>query len=381
MANVVLQAVSKVYPGGVTALSAVDLEIANGELFVALGPSGSGKSTLLRLIAGLEDPSAGSIWIGGKRVDDLPPRDRDVAMVFQTPALYPHLNVFENLAFGLRARSVPKGKLRSTVSAVAERLGIAGVLDRMPRTLSGGQRQRVALGRAIAREPRVFLLDEPFSSLDAPLRASMRAELAELHRRLGTTTILVTHDQAEAMMLGNRVAVVEAGQIVQVGSPTDIYDRPANRFVATFIGQPPMSCLPCAIERAPEGWRIKFDAFESTESWSVPHDSRQAPALSQLEGRPVELGLRPETISPIEANQDADATSPFVAANLGVQRLDRLGHETLATVSLGPFLLNLRLPPHDKHAVGDILSVRIDLRRASWFERGTGTAIQVSSMP
>ena len=245
LAQVELRGVSKRYPGGVEAVAAVDLTIADGALFVIVGPSGSGKSTLLRLIAGLETPDAGSVWIDGRRADGLAPRDRDVAMVFQHPVLYPHLSVFENLAFSLRARKVGRAELERRVTAVAEDLGLLDVLGRPATALSGGQRQRVALGRAIVRQPRMFLFDEPLSGLDPPLRASARADLMGLHRRFPTTTLHVTHDQDEAMAMGDRVAVMERGRIVQEGTPREIYDHPRHRFVAEFMGSPPMNFLTC----------------------------------------------------------------------------------------------------------------------------------------
>ena len=247
MAQIELHQVSKAFAPGAPALDRVDLVIAEGERMVVLGPSGSGKTTLLRLIAGLETPDAGIIRIGGRDMAGVPPHRRDVSMVFQNPALYPHLSVFENLAFGLRARGVARDERRRRVHAVAEMLGVGRLLERRPAGLSGGERQRVALGRAVVREPRVLLLDEPFSNLDDPLRAALRGELVKLHRRFGSTVVHVTHDQSEALSLGQRLAVVHEGRIMQVDTPGGIYERPAHRFVASFVGSPGMNLVACEV--------------------------------------------------------------------------------------------------------------------------------------
>jgi ABC-type sugar transport system ATPase subunit len=247
LAQIELHQVSKAFAPGAPALDRIDLVIAEGERMVVLGPSGSGKTTLLRLIAGLETPDTGTIRIGGLDMAGVPPHRRDVSMVFQNPALYPHLSVFENLAFGLRARGVARAERRSRVQAVAEMLGVGRLLNRRPAGLSGGERQRVALGRAVVREPRVLLLDEPFSNLDDPLRAALRGELVEVHRRYGCTVVHVTHDQSEALSIGQRLAVVHEGRIMQVDTPEGIYERPAQRFVASFVGSPGMNLLPCEV--------------------------------------------------------------------------------------------------------------------------------------
>ncbi len=246
--DVVLRGVEKRF-GEVTAVAAVDLEVRAGELLVLVGPSGCGKSTLLRLVAGLEEPDAGEVWIGGRPVDDVAPGDRDVAMVFQSYALYPHMTVAQNLGFGLRVRGAGRAEIEERVGRAAEALGLAELLGRRPGQLSGGQRQRVALGRAMVRDPGVFLFDEPLSNLDAGLRLRTRDEIAALHRRLGTTMIFVTHDQVEALSLGQRVAVMDEGRVQQVGTPREIYRRPANLFVAGFVGSPPINRLPLARDR------------------------------------------------------------------------------------------------------------------------------------
>jgi ABC-type sugar transport system ATPase subunit len=373
LAQVALKDISKIYPGGVSAVSAIDLEISDGELFVLVGPSGSGKSTLLRLIAGLETPTSGSLWIGGQRADGLVPADRDVAMVFQTPALYPHLSVFGNLAFGLRARRFSKPEVERRVEAVAGRLGLDGFLDRAPATLSGGQRQRVALGRAIVREPRVFLLDEPFSSLDAPLRASMRAELIDLHRKLGTTMIHVTHDQAEAMAMGGRIAVMDHGQVVQVGTPLEVYHHPATRFVAGFIGSPPMNVLPCEVEWSSETLRVHVAGTPEEWSWATTLGQTWTDVLRSVRPARVDLGLRPEQVA---LTNGESATSGTLNAPAEVRRLEPLGHETIATLALGPHPLSLRIPPESALRVGDRVTIGIDPSRGAWFDAETGLVLR-----
>ena len=254
MSRIVLDAVSKQFPGGATAVKSLDLEVADGELLVLVGPSGCGKTTALRMVAGLEEVSSGTIYIDGRPVNDMEPRHRDIAMVFQGYALYPHLSVYDNMAFSLKyRRAVPKAEMKKRVSEAARILELEPFLDRKPRQLSGGQRQRVAMGRAIVRQPRAFLMDEPLSNLDAKLRVQMRAEIAQLQRSLGTTTIYVTHDQTEAMTLGSRVAVLNHGVLQQIASPQEMYRNPANLFVAGFIGSPPMNLIDAKVERGSAG--------------------------------------------------------------------------------------------------------------------------------
>ncbi|HMB06339.1 MAG TPA: ABC transporter ATP-binding protein [Isosphaeraceae bacterium] len=375
MARVELRGMSKVYPNGVEAVSGIDATVADGTWFVVVGPSGSGKSTLLRLVAGLETPTAGSLWIGGERSDGLPPRDRDVAMVFQNPALYPHLTVFENLAFGLRARRLAGSEIRARVAEVAGPLGLAGLLDRRPRTLSGGQRQRVALGRALARRARVLLLDEPLSSLDAPLRASLRATLIDWHRRLGTTTIHVTHDQAEALAMSDRVAVMHRGRIVQAGTAREIYHHPAHRFVAEFVGNPPLSLIPCQVEADGPALRIRPEGMAGETAWTLPSEAVGASTLRGLGPGRVELGLRAEHVAVAEP-RGARAEPAQVLHRTEVRRLEPLGHETIATLALGPHLVSTRLPPASGLCVGDGVTVTLDLARAVWFDPATGNALR-----
>jgi multiple sugar transport system ATP-binding protein len=373
VAQVELRAVGKRYPGGVEAVSGLDLTVAEGELLVVVGPSGSGKSTLLRLIAGLESLDEGSLWIGGRRAERLAPRERDVAMVFQNPALYPHLSVYENLAFGLRARRAPRAEILARVEAVADLLAIRDLLGRMPRTLSGGQRQRVALGRAIVRRPGVFLFDEPFSNLDAPLRAATRAELVDLHRRLGATMLFVTHDQAEAMALGDRVAVLAEGRLLQVGMPREVYDRPATRFVAQFLGSPPARVVPGAIEREGEALRFRPAGLDP---WPLPRATPAVEGLLKQGSGPIELGLRPEHVLVIGAGSETQLLpeSGLLSREIATRltRLEPLGHETIATLCLGPHMLSTRLPAQATAQVGDSLPVQIDWGHALWFDPGTG---------
>ena len=291
MAEVVLEELTKVFPGNVRAVDRLSLRVADAEFVVLVGPSGCGKTTTLRMVAGLERPTAGRISIGGRPVNDLPPRDRDVAMVFQDCALYPHMTVQANMAFGLKHRKVAKNEIGARVRRIAEMLGIAHLLGRRPAALSGGQRQRAALGRAIVRRPNAFLFDEPLSNLDAGLRAAMRAELKRLHAALGVTTIHVTHDQEEAMTLGDRIAVISDGVVQQCGPPLEVYDGPANRFVAAFVGSPPMNFFDGSLI-AQDG-NVFFD--EGTCRIRLPR--RGSSRLDRWIGRRVVLGVRPQAMS------------------------------------------------------------------------------------
>jgi multiple sugar transport system ATP-binding protein len=290
MASVSLQNVEKTYPGGQRAVSGFSLDVGDAEFVVFVGPSGCGKSTMLRCIAGLEDVTAGTIHIGDRLVNDVPPKDRDIAMVFQNYALYPHMTVFENMAFALKLRKWPRPRIAEKVGRAAEILGLGAMLDRKPRTLSGGQRQRVALGRAIVRDPQCFLFDEPLSNLDAKLRGEMRAEIKRLHLELGSTTIYVTHDQEEAMTLGDRLVVMKDGVVQQCGAPLDVYRRPQNRFVASFVGTPPMNLLEGSIVRD-EG-RLCFD--EGDKRLILPRWAESA--LERRVGSRVVMGLRPHAL-------------------------------------------------------------------------------------
>jgi multiple sugar transport system ATP-binding protein len=288
MARIALEGVTKIFGGDVVAVDDLSLDIADGEFMVLVGPSGCGKSTILRILAGLEEVTAGEVTIGDRQVTDLPPKDRDVAMVFQNYALYPHMTVEENVGFGLRLRKLPRDEIKERVGRAARILGLETLLDRKPAALSGGQRQRVAMGRAMVREPVAFLMDEPLSNLDAKLRVQMRAQLAQLHERLGTTTVYVTHDQVEAMTLGQRVAVLRDGVLQQVDTPQNLYNHPANLFVAAFIGSPPMNLVEARIEDD----RVCFAGFE------VPLG--EATDLPASDGRPLVLGIRPSDLEDVD---------------------------------------------------------------------------------
>jgi multiple sugar transport system ATP-binding protein len=305
-----LERVSKVFPGDVVAVDDVDLEIGDGEFLVLVGPSGCGKSTLLRMIAGLEGVSAGRIRIGDREVTELAPRGRDVAMVFQNYALYPHMRVWDNLAFALKLRRTPKVVMRERVGGVAGVLGLTELVDRKPGALSGGQRQRVAIGRAMVREPQAYLMDEPLSNLDAKLRVGMRAELARLHARLGTTTVYVTHDQIEAMTLGDRVAVLRDGTVQQCDTPERLFDQPVNLFVAAFIGSPPMNLVPAEVRDG----RLRFAGVE------VPMDGS-----ARVRDGEVVAGIRPSDLLP--GWTEAGTGLPRLRATLEV--VERLGSESL----------------------------------------------------
>jgi multiple sugar transport system ATP-binding protein len=293
MAEITLDGLTKIYADGTRAVSDLNLEIADGEFVVLVGPSGCGKTSALRMVAGLEPITEGRVVIGGEVVNKLPPKDRDIAMIFQNYALYPHMSAFENMAFGLKLRGMKRDRRGERVNGAARTLGLSEVLPKKPRTLSGGQRQRVAMGRAIVREPQAFLMDEPLSNLDAKLRVEMRAEIARLQRELGVTTIYVTHDQVEAMTLGDRVAIMRDGVLQQVARPQELYDRPRNLFVAEFIGSPAMNLVGADLVRTTDGWAATFGDV------SLPIGERvlsSRPGLPKFEGRRLILGVRPEDI-------------------------------------------------------------------------------------
>ena len=329
MAQIVLDQVDKVYPGGVKGIDGLTLAIADGEFMVLVGPSGCGKSTALRSIAGLEDITSGTISIGSRVVNDLPPKDRDIAMVFQNYALYPHMTVEQNLAFGLQQRKTPKDDIRRRVSAVAKMLGLDEYLKRKPAALSGGQRQRVAMGRAIVREPQAFLMDEPLSNLDAKLRVSMRASLSQLHERLGVTTVYVTHDQVEAMTLGQRVCVLQDGKLQQVDTPQSLYNSPVNLFVAGFIGSPAMNFVEAQLVRD-GGAAVTFAGHKLAVADRV---LASRPGLDAYFGRDVILGVRP---SDFEDAALADADWPRMTVQSSVT--EELGSEihVIFTIDAAP---------------------------------------------
>ncbi len=378
MAEIELHQVSKAYAPGPPALDRIDMVVAEGELMVVLGPSGSGKTTLLRLIAGLETPDAGTIRIGGRDMAGVPPHRRDVSMVFQNPALYPHLSVFENLAFGLRARGVARADRRRRVQTVAEILGVSRLLDRRPAGLSGGERQRVALGRAVVREPRVLLLDEPFSNLDEPLRAALRGELVELHRRFGSTVVHVTHDQSEALSIGQRLAVVHEGCIVQVDTPGGIYERPAHLSVALFVGSPGMSLLPCEVVLGETTLQIRPPG--GGDALTYPRtDYREDGVLPLNEPVRLELGIRTEGV--ILSGETLVAPErpryPLVVFPAIVRTVEFQGWLCLVTLQVDGRTFLARTPPRRVLREGQRVVAHLELSRALWFDPSTGRRVEL----
>ena len=394
-ASVTFDRVTKVYDN-VTAVDDFSLEVAAGEFMVFVGPSGCGKTTALRMVAGLEDIDAGEISIGDESVNELDPRGRDVAMVFQNYALYPHMTVFENIAFGLRARRAPKSEIRRRVESAGQALGLGDLLQRKPRQLSGGQRQRVAMGRAIVRQPRVFLMDEPLSNLDARLRVQMRAEIRNLQRQYETTTLYVTHDQVEAMTMGDRVAVLRGGVLQQTGDPQSVFDRPVNLFVASFIGSPPMNLVEGQLAENGGGLAVKVGEQELP----IPAEMvAERPGLRAYAGRTIGLGIRPEHLR--EANGDGGARlrgavratealgSEFlvhlevaaepvlteevreVAGDVDAAALQRLESEAMERRTV----LIARLETQRRPAVDSPIEVAVDTRRLHFFDLDNGIAI------
>jgi multiple sugar transport system ATP-binding protein len=365
MARVALDKLNKRY-GTVPAVIDVDLAIAEGEFVVLVGPSGCGKSTTLRMVAGLEEATSGTIRIGERVVNHLAPKDRDIAMVFQNYALYQHMTIYDNLAFGLRNRKVAEAAIRAEVARAAEILGIGDLLSRKPRQLSGGQQQRVALGRCIVRHPQVFLFDEPLSNLDAKLRAQMRIELKRLRERVATTSIYVTHDQVEAMTLGDRVVVMRDGRIQQVGTPLDIYNRPRNRFVAGFIGAPAMNFLDVTLERA-DG-----HLTATAEGLAIRVPDQQAAALDRFRMRAMTLGVRPEHV--LVGEPQPDHGTGFDAI---IEVTEQLGAELLVGVrAAGTIVIASRIDPWAALAPHQPLRLSLDPRGLHFFDRESGEAIR-----
>jgi multiple sugar transport system ATP-binding protein len=373
LARVELRQLSKVYSGRVQALRPIDLAVASGELLVILGPSGSGKSTLLRLIAGLEEPSGGGVWIDDRDMSGVPPHLRDAAMVFQHPALYPHLSVYRNLAFGLKRHGLTRAQARAEVNRVAGLLGLDRLLARRPSALSGGERQRVAIGRALVRQPRLILFDEPFASLDLPLRAALREQVVDLHRRLGTTLVHVTHDQAEALSMGDRVVIMDRGNLLQCGTPREIYERPAHRFVATFVGSPPMNIIPCQIAEHDQSIEVRLMATSLAIPWKG-HRAHLPPSW-QGASRHFDVGVRPEDIAVTPLDESMPHESARATTSALVRRLEFHGSALLATLALGPHRLTARLSPTAPIAEKQRVSLTLDFMHAVWFDQTTGEAI------
>jgi multiple sugar transport system ATP-binding protein len=397
VAEITLESVGKVYPDGTRAVEALDMEVADGELVVFVGPSGCGKTSALRMIAGLEEITEGTIRIGDEVVNDLPPKDRDIAMIFQNYALYPHMSAYENMAFALKMRSVPKPQIRPRVNDAARTLGLSEILKKRPRTLSGGQRQRVAMGRAIVREPRAFLMDEPLSNLDAKLRVQMRAEIARLQRDLEVTTIYVTHDQSEAMTLGDRVAVMRAGELQQLDSPQALYRRPENLFVAEFIGSPAMNLVGADIVRHDGRLWAEFggERIELSDALLA-----ERPALAGFEGERIILGVRPEDLedaalapetppgrrisSTVDIREDmgSEIFVHFAVAGPAVRGDDvraAVGDEALEATeeqARRGSLFVARVGRESEAAEGERIELAVEVERLHFFAIATGAAIR-----
>jgi len=369
MAEVSIENVTKVYPGDVVAIKDADLVVEDEEFLVLVGPSGCGKSTTLRMIAGLEEITEGIIRIGDRIVNDVPPKDRDIAMVFQNYALYPHMSVYKNMAFGLKLRGFPKDEIDERVREAARILGIGHLLDRKPKALSGGQRQRVAVGRAIVRKPAAFLFDEPLSNLDAKLRVEMRAELARLHNRLQTTTIYVTHDQTEAMTLGDRIVLLDEGLIQQVGGPLELYDHPVNMFVAGFIGTPPMNFMEGRLES--ENGALYF----TREGVKVKLPQELASRLEGAGAGDVVFGIRPEDIEVRELGTIAEDEN-VVQSRVNV--VEPMGDEMIVYLAAGGVDFIGKLDSHARVEVGDAPEMLFDAARAHIFDRETGANISLA---
>jgi multiple sugar transport system ATP-binding protein len=363
MAQVNLENVWKQFDS-VVAVRDVSLTINDKEFVVLVGPSGCGKSTTLRMVAGLEEITKGTIKIGDRVVNDVPPKDRDIAMVFQNYALYPHMSVYDNMAFGLKLRKFPKAEIQQRVQEAAVLLGIQELLQRKPRALSGGQRQRVAVGRAIVRKPQVFLFDEPLSNLDAKLRVAMRAELKKLHDRLQATVIYVTHDQVEAMTMGDRIVIMKDGLIQQVGAPLEVYAHPQNQFVAGFIGSPSMNFIPCSVS-SKDG-----QLFFTNPGLNLVVPSSRAKALAAYAGKPVTMGVRPEELR--EATPQDPANTVFDAM---VEVVEPIGHEIYLDVKAGPVELIARVSPDTPAKVGQKIKLAATVEKLHAFDPQTEKAI------
>jgi multiple sugar transport system ATP-binding protein len=396
MAQVAFRHVEKVYENGFHAVHDLNLEIADGEFLVLVGPSGCGKSTALRMIAGLEDVSGGDLVIGEKRVNELPPQDRDIAMVFQSYALYPHMSVADNIAYGLKLRKMPKQEIDERIKRAADMLELTANLDRKPAQLSGGQRQRVAMGRAIVRQPQVFLMDEPLSNLDAKLRVQMRAEISEVVRSLGTTTVYVTHDQVEAMTMGDRMAVMKAGFLQQAGTPQEVYDHPNNIFVAQFVGSPPMNLVQGKLQREGDGATLTI----GRATLAVPPEVfANRGGLADYSGRTVAVGARSEDMDDASLRPDAHPDSRL---NGTVTLVEALGSEIVVHFDLegdkvetedtrllaedlgeeelsgeeGTVKWVASFAPRSRVRMGDQVEITVDVERLHWFDPDSGESIR-----
>jgi multiple sugar transport system ATP-binding protein len=370
MARVSLEQLVKVYPStdkknpAFKAVKGIDLEIHDREFMVLVGPSGCGKSTTLRMIAGLEEITTGSIKIDEQVVNDVPPKDRDIAMVFQNYALYPHMTVFENMAFGLKLRKMPRSEIESRVQEAADMLGLSELLERKPKALSGGQRQRVAVGRAIVRKPKVFLFDEPLSNLDAKMRVATRTEISRLHAQLDATMIYVTHDQVEAMTMGSRICVMKDGEIMQVAEPLELYNQPADLYVASFIGSPPMNLFTGRIVAAETGWTFEEQNASSDAIRVTLPDPLHAIAANRGD-QPTVLGIRPEDITEVPTD-----TAAAITINLDIA--EPMGAETYLYLNTGSTSFIARVAPTTTHRPGDQVSLKFESNKMHLFDAGTG---------
>ncbi len=368
MAEVTLKNVCKVYPNGFEAVKDFNLDIADKEFLIFVGPSGCGKSTTLRMIAGLEDISSGDLLIDGKRVNDVEPKDRDIAMVFQNYALYPHMSVYDNMAFGLKLRKVPKDEIDKKVREAAKILDLTQLLDRKPKALSGGQRQRVAMGRAIVRNPKVFLMDEPLSNLDAKLRVQMRIEIAKLHQRLGTTIIYVTHDQTEAMTLGTRIVVMKDGVIQQVDTPQNLYEKPQNLFVAGFMGSPQMNFVDATVSVSGDVATLKVADL----AIALPPAKSKKLIDGGYDGKVVTFGIRPEDIYDSQMMIEAKADSTFETT---IRVYELLGAEVFLYADIAETSITARVDPRTTARPGDKVKFAIDVEKIHVFDKETEKVI------
>ncbi|MBQ8203490.1 MAG: sn-glycerol-3-phosphate ABC transporter ATP-binding protein UgpC [Clostridia bacterium] len=378
MASLSLCNVYKRYPGGVTAVSDFNLEIKDQEFIILVGPSGCGKSTTLRMVAGLEEISDGEIYIGDRLVNDVAPKDRDIAMVFQNYALYPHMTVYDNMAFGLKLRKTSKDEIKRRVEEAARILDIEHLLERKPKALSGGQRQRVALGRAIVREPKVFLLDEPLSNLDAKLRAQMRTEISKLHQRLGTTFIYVTHDQTEAMTMGTRIVVMKSGLIQQVDTPQNLYLRPCNLFVAGFIGSPQMNFIESKLLKEGNDYFVEFGSEDTKTRAGVkfkiklPASKNVDNCLEAYAGKEVIMGIRPEDV---HNEEDLIAANPDGVVEANVEVTELMGAETYLYMNCEGQAINARVSPTSTAKPGDKITIALEPAKIHLFDKDTEITI------
>ena len=367
MADLQLKNIYKRYAGNVTAVSDFSMDIEDKEFIILVGPSGCGKSTTLRMIAGLEEISEGELYIGGKLMNDVAPKDRDIAMVFQNYALYPHMTVYDNMAFALKLRKTPKAEIKRRVTEAAKILDIEALLDRKPKALSGGQRQRVAMGRAIVRSPKVFLMDEPLSNLDAKLRVAMRTEIKKLHDRLGTTFIYVTHDQTEAMTMGTRIVVMKSGIIQQVGTPTELYHTPCNQFVAGFIGSPQMNFVDVTINKTDSGMTATF----GNTTIAIPEG--KTAALTDYVGKEVVMGIRPEDI---HDDQAFLSTYPNASVEAFVEVTEMMGAETYLYLQIEGIPFTARVNARSTTQAKDTVKLGFDVNRMHFFDKETELVIK-----